>query len=153
MCTAIDDALSSGPMALTVEQYLKGDGGKNEKEKASDEPKLSIQISDVASKTKKFLTNSCAGSFKGLKEKADREEKHSMNRAPSFVKKMLPSVSFNDKMAGTGSPTSKRKSAVIRLSYKRKSYDGEEATEFSMFYHFCTFITFFFTKFFFATSN
>jgi hypothetical protein len=137
MCTTIDDALSSGPMALAVEQYLKGDGGKNEKEKASDELRLSNQITDVASKTKKFLTNSCAGSFKGLKEKADGEEKHNMNRAPSFVKKMLPSVSFNDKMAGTGSPTSKRKSAVIRLSYKRKSYDGEEATEFSMVYYFC----------------
>ncbi|KAF3323248.1 hypothetical protein FCM35_KLT11979 [Carex littledalei] len=131
MCHAIDDACSSGPMALAVEQYLKGDGGKNEKERTPDEPRLSNPITDVASKTKKFLTNSCAGSFKGLKEKADGEEKHSMNKAPSFVKKLLPSVSFNDKAAGTGSPCSKRKSAVIRLSYKRKSYDGEEATEFS----------------------
>ncbi|KAJ1697424.1 hypothetical protein LUZ63_005936 [Rhynchospora breviuscula] len=131
MCNTIDDARSSGPMAFAVEQYLKRDGGKNEKEKASDEPRLSNSVTDVASKTKKFLTNSCAGSFKGLKEKADGEEKRSMNKAPSFVKRLLPSVSFNDKTAGTGSPNSKRKSAVIRLSYKRKSYDGEEATEFS----------------------
>ncbi|KAJ3673024.1 hypothetical protein LUZ60_006398 [Juncus effusus] len=111
---AIIEKTNATSASLAVEKFLK-----------SDEPARS---SLPAKKS-----NSRAASFKGLKEKNETEERISGNKTPLFVRKLLPSVSFNDKIVtagGTGSPCQKRKSAVIRLSYKRKSYDGEEATEF-----------------------
>ncbi|CAK7322973.1 unnamed protein product [Dovyalis caffra] len=72
---------------------------------------------------KKLLDNSY-GSFKGLKE--DRRDSQE-NNLKSGRHRLVPSVSFNDKILTAS--TSKGKLAVFRLSFKRKSCDGEEASE------------------------
>lgn len=72
-------------------------------------------------------------SFKGLKETNDTDDRNKESSTPSRIRKLLHSISFNDKMQQltSGSPA-KRKSTVIRLSYKRTSCDGyEDGSEFS----------------------
>ncbi|XP_062162025.1 uncharacterized protein LOC133869065 [Alnus glutinosa] len=58
-------------------------------------------------------------------------EKTQENNVKSCLPGLLPSVSFNDKSQPLSSPPSQRKqSAVIMYSYKRKSVDGNEKTEY-----------------------
>ncbi|KAL6520413.1 hypothetical protein OROMI_032593 [Orobanche minor] len=68
-------------------------------------------------------------SFNGVKdERNDRVEKAPESLFKSVLPKLVPSVSFNDKInAGQQSP--RKKSAVIRLSFKRRSIDGGETNE------------------------
>lgn len=71
---------------------------------------------------KKLLDN--YGSFKGLKEnRRDLQENNIKSGLPCLV----PSVSFNEK--GLNALTQKKKFAVFRLSFKRKSCDGEETVK------------------------
>lgn len=80
---------------------------------------------EVCIRETKVLTKTY-GSFKGFGEKSD-------DQMESRVCKLVSSVSFNDKIyqMTTHSPSCQNKqSAVIRLSYTRKSYESEEATEF-----------------------
>ncbi|XP_020100624.1 uncharacterized protein LOC109718683 isoform X2 [Ananas comosus] len=155
MCK-FDEFQNDDPIALAIEQYLKRDGGKPEKplsnnelkdeNKAAlistpqgcelvgkaDEATLKSRNVDFLTKKKRTLADSY-GSFKGLKVRKETEEKSHESKMPSRLKKLVSSLSFNDKMyqIPSASPTSqKRKSAVIRLSYKRKSFDGEETTEY-----------------------
>ncbi|VVB09244.1 unnamed protein product [Arabis nemorensis] len=85
---------------------------------------------DGGSKTEKFmckqkLLDHTYGSFNGLKEQKSNSQEKTLK---SNLSRLLPTVSFNDKTLN--SPTSqKRKSAVYRLSFKRRSCDGEEVTE------------------------
>ena len=69
---------------------------------------------------------------KHSKEGHETEDKSRVNKTSSCVCKLVPSVSFNDKIQqpNTCLPCQKKRSAVINLSYKRKSFDGEELTEF-----------------------
>lgn len=125
------------------ESYLKIDGNKTEKILSKDEYKESNgfalintkgyelsrlgKADDVCSKRKKILDHSF-GSFKGLKEdKCDSEE----NTLKSGLPRLVPSVSFNDKILNStmGPQSQRKKSAVLRLSFKRRSCDGEETTE------------------------
>ncbi|CAH2079873.1 unnamed protein product [Thlaspi arvense] len=77
-------------------------------------------LSVITTNNKKKLLDHTVGSFKGLKEQ-DKTLK-------SNISWLMPTVSFNDK--ALNSPTSqKRKSSVYRLSFKRRSCDGEEVTE------------------------
>ncbi|EXC20043.1 hypothetical protein L484_015721 [Morus notabilis] len=55
-------------------------------------------------------------------------EKTQENNLKSCMPRLLPSVSFNDKNQSVSSP--RKQSTLIMLSYKRKSIDGNEKTEF-----------------------
>ncbi|KAL7141021.1 hypothetical protein ABFS83_08G026200 [Erythranthe nasuta] len=71
-------------------------------------------------------------SFNGVKDdKNDHEEKVPLNLLKTVLPRLVPSVSFNDKINNGGPQPQRKKSAVIRLSFKRKSIDGEETNEIS----------------------
>lgn len=121
------------------EGYLKTDGGKMSK----DEPKETDRLSHIKSQgnelsrfgkvdemgnRKKKLLGHPYGSFKGLKEYRHNSEEKTLRPGLS---RMIPSVSFNEKILTSGlAPQSQRKkSAVFRLSFKRRSYDAEDKLE------------------------
>ncbi|KAK3146917.1 hypothetical protein QOZ80_3BG0274970 [Eleusine coracana subsp. coracana] len=120
--TRIGDICRGVPMTLSIEQYLKRDNGE-------DPGRRSQSLSSRASKC---LPTSF--SFKGLKDKNDTtDDNNKESTTPSRLRKLLHSISFNDKMQQlTGGSPVKKKSTVIRLSYKRTSCDGyEDSNEFS----------------------
>lgn len=86
---------------------------------------------EACSKRKNILDH--YGSFKGLKEaRRDSDEKTRENSLKSGLPRMLPSVSFNDKIlnaSSLGSNAQRRPSTVFRLSFKRRSCDREETVE------------------------
>ncbi|XP_059452177.1 uncharacterized protein LOC132182840 [Corylus avellana] len=109
------------------ESYLKIDGGNSEKF-GTQGYELSClgKADEVCSRRAKMLDHSY-GSFKGPKE--DRRDSHEKIQG---LRRLVPSVSFNDKILNPSiaGPQSQRKhSAVFRLSFKRKSCDGEETAE------------------------
>ncbi|KAH9620679.1 hypothetical protein KSS87_010889 [Heliosperma pusillum] len=85
---------------------------------------------ELCSTTKKLLDRSI-GSFNYLKERRDSTDKTQDNNLKMKVgfPPLLPSVSFNDKTLQTSSGPlyQQKKSAIIRLSFKRRSCDGEES--------------------------
>ncbi|OEL19754.1 hypothetical protein BAE44_0019224 [Dichanthelium oligosanthes] len=106
------------PMTLSVEQYLKRDNG-------DDHGHRSQSLSVCATKC---LPTSF--SFKGLKDKNDTDDDNKESPTPSRLRKLLHSISFNDKMQQlTGGSPVKKKSTVIRLSYKTSCDDHEEVTQ------------------------
>ncbi|XP_006664887.2 uncharacterized protein LOC102708955 [Oryza brachyantha] len=108
----IGDLCRGVPMTLSVEQYLKRNDG-NDPDRRSQ---------SMAMCSSRCLPSSF--SFKGLKEKNDVDEKSKECTTPSRIRKLLHSFSFNDKMQQlTGGSPAKKKSTVIRLSYKRTSCD------------------------------
>ncbi|CAL9028387.1 unnamed protein product [Prunus brigantina] len=130
------------------QSYMKIDGGKSDKITGKDERRESNQFSlintqgyelshlgkadEVCSKRKNILDHSY-GSFKGLTEDGcDSNEKIQDNSLKSGLSRLVPSVSFNNKILSAQSlvPQSQRKpSAVFRLSFKRRSCDAEETIE------------------------
>ncbi|RWW85840.1 hypothetical protein BHE74_00005448 [Ensete ventricosum] len=155
-----EEHLDTTPIALAVEQHIETDEGKTEKLLSNDECEdadrleivnpqgFDIQLEKVdeaklrnqtesCTKMKKVLGDIC-GSFKGLKEiRHDTEENFRDSTlkqlSSSCAPHLVPSISFNDKIQQfpTTSPQcQKRRSAVIRVSIKRKSKDGDETTEF-----------------------
>lgn len=98
------------PITLSVEQYLKRDDG-------DDPARRSQSMAICASKQ-------CVPSSK---EKNDAGDDKEQPTTPSRLRQLLHSISFNEKMQQLtcGSPA-KRKSTVIRLSYKRTSCDDGE---------------------------
>ncbi|KAG8062963.1 hypothetical protein GUJ93_ZPchr0003g17733 [Zizania palustris] len=115
--TRIGELCRGVPMPLSVEQYLKRDDG--------NDPDRRSQSQSMAMCAGKCLPSSF--SFKGSKEKNDADDKDKECSTPSRIRKLLHSFSFNDKLQqlASGSP-SKKKSTVIRLSYKTTSCDGYE---------------------------
>ncbi|XP_010258222.1 PREDICTED: uncharacterized protein LOC104598041 isoform X2 [Nelumbo nucifera] len=123
--------------------YFKIDGSKTEKFLIKDECKnadgfslLSTQgyelsclgkADEACTKMKKVLDKPYA-SFNGLKEdRHDSEEKTQESTLKSCLPRLGPSVNFNDMNQPPSSPLPQwKKSTVIRLSFKQKSYDGEE---------------------------
>lgn len=74
-------------------------------------------------------TSKCVPSsnLKGLKDKDDTDDDNRESSTPSRLRKLLHSISFNDKMQQlTGGSPAKKKSTVIRLSYKTTSCDDYE---------------------------
>ncbi|XP_051118599.1 uncharacterized protein LOC127242909 [Andrographis paniculata] len=65
---------------------------------------------------------------RGRDTKNDVEEKAPDNLFKSVLPRLVPSVSFNNAIS-PGRQSQRRKSSVIRLSFKRKSVDGEESNE------------------------
>lgn len=125
--------------------FLKIEGGKaekNEKDKSKDSKvALSNQgcqfsfagkAGDIICKTRKSLDHR-HGSFKSLKEdKCDSIEKTQGNILKSGLRHLVPTVSFNDKISNAqnmGVQAQKKKSMVFRLSFKRRSCDGDETME------------------------
>ncbi|XP_074573408.1 uncharacterized protein LOC141829801 [Curcuma longa] len=126
------DDCGSAPVTLAVEQYLKREG-KIEKLSSKDEEKDVEFSAGMISKTQEKQLEKTYGSSKDLKERHDTEEQSLVNKMQARLTRLVSSLSFNDKnyQMSTLSPSGqKRKSAVIRLSYKRQSCDGEETTEF-----------------------
>ena len=128
------------------ERYLKIDGGKTDKFLSKDGFKdsngfalLSAQGYELAclgkaeefsTKRKKNLDRSY-GSFNYGRH--DSEDKTQEKFLKLEMPRLIPSLSFNDKIINATSPNQhshKRKSTVIRLSLKRTSIDGEEANEY-----------------------
>ena len=69
-------------------------------------------------------------SFKALKDDGSHENNNLKTMKPC-TRSLAASLSFNDKMVKNASPSCQiRKSAVIRLSYKRKSCEIEEGNAF-----------------------
>ncbi|KAL0450515.1 UNVERIFIED_CONTAM: hypothetical protein Slati_1607900 [Sesamum latifolium] len=91
-----------------------------------------VKNEELGTKRKKNLDRSYV-SFNGVKDdRNDHEEKASEKLFKSVLPRLVPSVSFNDKINGAvsaGTQSQRRKSTVIRLSFKRKSVDGEETNE------------------------
>ncbi|KAG6467304.1 hypothetical protein ZIOFF_074861 [Zingiber officinale] len=122
----------SAPVTLAVEQYLKREG-KIERLSSKDEEKDVEFSAGMISKTQEKQLEKTYGSFNDLKERHDTEEQSLVNKMQARLSRLVSSLSFNDKIyqMSTLSPSGqKRKSAVIRLSYKRQSCEGEETTEF-----------------------
>ncbi|XP_043687096.1 uncharacterized protein LOC122638277 [Telopea speciosissima] len=128
------------------ESYLKIDGGKtvnkeeyNEADGFKVESAQGYELSylgkanEVCTKRQKVLDDPY-GSFNGLKEdRQDSEEKSQESTLKSCLPRLVPAVGFNDKNQLPASPSAqsqKKKSTVIRVSFKRKSCDGDEMTEF-----------------------
>lgn len=120
------------------ESYFKIDGGKKDsnvnKEELKDTNKFSFpselpplgKLDDICSKRKKMIDH--YGSFKGYLESTRESEE----KRKSGVMRLIPSASFNDKLLNPASLGSqqRKKSAIYRLSFKRRSScDGEELTE------------------------
>ncbi|XP_064981135.1 uncharacterized protein LOC135582658 isoform X1 [Musa acuminata AAA Group] len=112
-------------------KIINPQGSESQLEKVN-EGKLRNQI-ESSSKVKKVLED-IRGSFKGLKEIIhDTEEKFRESTlkqlTSSCAPQLVPSISFNDKekQFPSASPQClKRRSAVIRLSFKRRSKDATE---------------------------
>lgn len=95
------------------ESYLKIDGG------------------DETSSKKRSMLDPSYGSFKGLKEDwRSSVENNPETTFKSALPRMVPSISFNEKILNSQAPqVHKKQSAVFRLSFKRRSCDGEETIE------------------------
>lgn len=115
------------------ESYLKIDGGKPESIMNKDEYGFGLmgsQGNEISSKKRSMLDHSY-GSFKGLKEDwRNSVEKNQETIIKSALPRMVPSISFNEKILNPQIPQGhKKQSAVFRLSFKRRSCDGEETIE------------------------
>lgn len=96
------------------QSFVKIDGGKTD---------------EVCSKRKKILDHSL-GSFKSFKE--ERHDSEEKTNKKSGLTKLLPAVSFNEKLlhpSSMGAQPQKKPSAVFRLSFKRRSCEREETIE------------------------
>ncbi|KAL2898624.1 Protein ENHANCED DISEASE RESISTANCE 2 [Bienertia sinuspersici] len=91
---------------------------------------------EFCARRKKLLDRSLV-SFNRLKEKRDSLEHTQDNNVmlKAGLPHLLPSVSFNDLnfLPSSGRQSLKKKSAVIRLSFKRRSCEGEESSELKRF--------------------
>lgn len=106
-----EESCDSNPVTLAVEQYFKRDGGKTEKHLSKDEMKETNRNKPI-----------------------NPEDNILKHMTPSCIPCLAPCISANDKTEHIPSialPGSKRKSGVLRVSFKRRSYDGDETTEFS----------------------
>ncbi|KAL3844639.1 hypothetical protein ACJIZ3_002042 [Penstemon smallii] len=116
------------------EKYLKIDSGVKEVNGYKLQGVLTSEESVI--RKKKYLDRAYV-SFNGLKdERNDHEEKTtSQSLLKSVLPRLVPSLSFNDKIIASSRPpipcpqSQKKKSSVIRLSMKRTSVDVEEPNE------------------------
>lgn len=88
----------------------------------------------IGAMSKKLLDRSL-GSFTYLNEKRDSLEHTQDNSAilkTTGVPQLVPPMSFNDVkfVPSTGRQSLKKTSAVIRLSFKRRSCEGEESSKY-----------------------
>ncbi|OWM64555.1 uncharacterized protein LOC116208300 isoform X2 [Punica granatum] len=136
---------SRGTYEEFVGSFLKIDGGKVENPPGKEDQKESNvflikngQANELSSATKpgevskRRKSLEIYGSFKGLKEdNRDSDDKTQQCILKSGLSRLVPSVSFNEKMLNHQNIVlgQRKKSAVFRLSFKRRSCDGDETTE------------------------
>ncbi|KAJ0973758.1 hypothetical protein J5N97_015723 [Dioscorea zingiberensis] len=108
MCK-LEEFCDASPRHLAVDQFVKRDG--------TDDSKEAVGFKAMNPQGRKRPVDSY-GSLKDFKD-----DKHDVGEKSNRIdkKQHIPSAS---------PPCQKRKSAVIRLAYKRKSCDGDETTEF-----------------------
>ncbi|XP_031492810.1 uncharacterized protein LOC116259235 [Nymphaea colorata] len=154
----IEDFPDGVPMSLTVEQCLQMDGGKpvfSNKDQSkefdsltardtqgydlpylgkTDEANARISGTEINTRKKRSLEDAY-GHCSPFKENASNieEKNHDQSqkqRTISCLPRLVPTVSFNDKTQplSPGPPSQRKKSAVIRVSFKRRSYDGDDTT-------------------------
>ncbi|KAK1273653.1 hypothetical protein QJS04_geneDACA007917 [Acorus gramineus] len=133
-----EEFVDGTPVALAVEHLLKVEGVKADELLSKEDAKeveSRVSASELCLKRKGQFEDPSLNLKK--EDKCDSEEKtnhNALKRATATCKtRLVPSMSFNDKTAQPPnvSPFSQRKkSTVIRLSFKRSSYDGDETTEF-----------------------
>ncbi|XP_059670383.1 uncharacterized protein LOC132315945 [Cornus florida] len=122
------------------ERYLKIDAGKTDKFLSKDGFKESNGFSLISAqgyelsclgKEEEFCTKRKKNYVK--EDGFDFEEKAQEKILKSGLPRLVPSLSFNDKIvnaSNSGAQSQKKKTAVIRLSLKRTSVEGEETNEF-----------------------
>lgn len=118
----LEDFCDKSPRHLAVDQFAKRDG--------VDEFKGVDGIKIMNPQGRKRVVDSYSST------KDSKDDKHEVGEKSHPV---IPSVGINDKnqhLSSASPPSQKRKSAIIKLSYKRKSYGGDETTEFCK--HFIT---------------
>ncbi|KAK4776215.1 hypothetical protein SAY87_024176 [Trapa incisa] len=135
---------SNGKYEEFVGSYLKIDGGKLEKclkenHKDSNTSIINIaQAHELCHSTKpEELSKGRKGSeiygnMKSLKEdKWDSDEKTQQSFLKSGLSHLVPSASFNEKMLNQQNIQlgQRKKTAVVKLSFKRRSFDGDDTTE------------------------
>lgn len=109
------------------ESYVKVEGGNSDKLKGGDESSFGRISTHGCGISRLSKTH---GSFKSVKEtKNGVEERAQESTRKSNLRRLAPSVSFNDKILNR---PSKKLSTVFRLSFKRRSCEVKEAShEFS----------------------
>ncbi|OAY79554.1 hypothetical protein ACMD2_06801 [Ananas comosus] len=146
------EELYSPPVTLAVEQYLRREGVKTEKLLVDAEPqdperfKITnpeisvipngkVEEANLRNESKEVGMKTMKGeNFKGSKEDKNGPQENALEIAlRNTLSCCTPrGVNSSNKVQPfpTASPRAqKRKSAIIRLSFKRRSYDGEETTE------------------------
>ncbi|RZC76542.1 hypothetical protein C5167_000862 [Papaver somniferum] len=102
--------------------YLKIDGSKTEKFTKDGLPETDGFV--VTTKGYEFSFLAKAEDVCGKEDKRDSVDKSQENAPKTLLRRLIPSVSFNDKNLhhpNTTPLSQKMKSAVLRLSFKRKS--------------------------------
>ncbi|KAI3976779.1 hypothetical protein MKX01_008637 [Papaver californicum] len=102
--------------------YLKIDGSKTEKFTKDGSAETDGFV--VTTKGYEFSCLAKAEDVCGKEDKRDSVDKSQENAPKTLLRRLIPSVSFNDKNLHQPNPTplsQKMKSAVLRLSFKRKS--------------------------------
>nr|CAD1841299.1 unnamed protein product [Ananas comosus var. bracteatus] len=111
------EELYSPPVTLAVEQYLRREGVKTEKLLVDAEPQDPERFK---------ITNPEISVIPNGKV----EEANLRNESKEVGMKTMKGENFKGSAISYCKPTSpKEKVAIIRLSFKRRSYDGEETTE------------------------
>lgn len=132
---------NSTPIALVVEEYFKREEGKSEvlSQDEDKEPDKGLRARGAgASIERTVVLEEPCDIFKSLNEDGCEAAEKSHEDGSKQIKlpnthHLVPSFSFNEKtpqVPSASAPCPKRKSAVIKLSFKRRSCDGEETTEF-----------------------
>lgn len=116
--------------------FLKIDGGKSGaalSNRASFQFPFPGKVGDVICKRRKSLDHRYGGSKLLREGKHDSVEKTPVSILKSGLRRLVPSVSFNEKILNgpptMGHPASRKKSTAFRLSFKRTSCDGDGNAE------------------------
>lgn len=119
---------------VPADRLVNSCGSFHELPSKVEEARDRAQGADICTKKKRGSnSNESYGGLKGSKEVYETDDKSHVNKASLHICNLVPSVCFNKKvqqMPNASPPCQRKRSTVIRLSYKRKSYDGEEITEF-----------------------
>ncbi|XP_074560927.1 uncharacterized protein LOC141817157, partial [Curcuma longa] len=146
----LEELCEATPTTMAVEQYIETDLCKTEMHSSKRESAnaAGVTLEKVGEATRRNQIESCYkmekvlediyGSFKDITEnRQNTVEKNCESMLKQLTSScphhLVPSISFNDKgqQFSSASPQcQKRRSAVIRLSFKRTSKDGEENSEF-----------------------
>ncbi|KAG8384665.1 hypothetical protein BUALT_Bualt04G0141600 [Buddleja alternifolia] len=123
-----DDECSSvhGELLLSKDGVKDPNGLTSTNTHGKELPSL-LKSDESCIKRKKNLDRAHVSFNRVKDDRNEREEKAPENLLKSVLPRLVPSISFNNTTSSAGSQSQRKKSAVIRLSFKRKSVDGEES--------------------------